>query len=861
MGRKGNYIEKPKKGPGRKARKQADPVFKFSKDEATDGKKLSSNQKKRLKKRELQKNQPVPEANEEPKFNQQKKVTKPRANQQTDNITHVPPEVFDVEKSRQKYKQLGNKTQPRSNTVGASNGLAKGGAGGPKKARQLFDSDDEMENEDPKPKGVARPTKSQMKKFLQQADSDEDESDEEELDSEDEDEDDEAGEQDSDDSAEEADSDEEDDDDDDDDDEDGDDDMLPIEAANKKLKKRMAKEQKLADEEMKESAANRERFEFPTEEQLAQTTNLQDVNMRIKDVIGVLSDFAANRDPERSRCEYIDLLRKDLCLYYSYNEYFMNLLMDLFSPNELLEFLEASELQRPITIRTNSLKTRRRDLAQALINRGINLDPIGKWSKDGLVVYTSQVPLGATPEYFAGHYMLQGGSSMLPVLALAPEENERILDMCAAPGGKSSHIAALMKNTGVLVVNDSNRERLHAVLGNFHRLGVQNAIITCMDGIKFRDAMKGFDRVLLDAPCTGSGVIAKDPSVKTSKTEIDVQKCYNLQRRLLLSAIDCLSAKSKTGGYLVYSTCSVLPQENEWVIDFALKKRNVRLVPLGIDFGVEGLTRFGVQRYHSSMKLTRRFYPHTHNMDGFFVAKLQKFSDAIPKNTEDEADTETTEGVAADGAEDIKLPKKIDKRDWYYKDIVEKRKAEREDKNHVVKVFQKPTNVNKKKKSWKKTNDPAVTSNAESAAEAKPQQNGFAKATKMFATNGKPAISIVEREKAEGSELLKSMQKVTAMEMSRAAAAAAAEGSELLKAMQKVTAMEKNRAAAAATAAAAAAAAAGKHNPVERVKAMQKSFGANKSGGKSAKAKHSNGKVPGVKKNSFKKKVGKVGKH
>ncbi|XP_058053886.1 uncharacterized protein LOC131205693 [Anopheles bellator] len=766
MGRKGNFVEKPKKGPGRKARKQGDPVFKFMKDDGEDNKKLSRNQKIRLKKREMQK-QLVQ------KVTKQKRDTK--AANQADPVvpsTVDPSELFDLEKTRQKYKQLGEKN--KSPTVTATKTVENGAS---KKVRNLFDSDDEMENKEPKKRaGSGRPSKSQMKKFLQQTESDEDDSDEQDSDSGEEIDDDGDDSDQEDDNEEEGSEEDEDDESDDEegdtDDEDGDDsDMLPIEAANKKLKRRMELEQKMADQEMQEAAANRERFEFPTEEEVAQTSSLQDVNMRIKDVIGVLSDFTANRDPDRSRCEYIDLLRKDLCLYYSYNEYLMNLLMELFAPNELLEFLEASELQRPITIRTNSLKARRRDLAQALINRGINLDPIGKWSKDGLVVYTSQVPLGATPEYLAGQYMLQGGSSMLPVLALAPEENERILDMCAAPGGKSSHIAAMMKNTGVLIVNDSNKDRLHAVLGNFHRLGVQNAIVTCMDGIKFCDAMKGFDRVLLDAPCTGSGVIAKDPSVKTSKTEIDVQRCYNLQRRLLLSAIDCLSAKSNSGGYLVYSTCSVLPQENEWVIDFALKMRNVRLVSTGIDFGVEGLTRFGAQRYHPSMKLTRRFYPHTHNMDGFFVAKLHKFSDAIP--TGDTAEAEATNGAdmetaAATESEEMKLPKKIDKRDWYYQDVVAKRKAQREDKNHVVKVFQKPTNVTKKKKKkFQKSTDSvttvqrvAVPTDDQTASSGQIGSNSGQKLSKKFSVNGKPAASSADRETAEVLKLKQMMKKL-----------------------------------------------------------------------------------------------------
>lgn len=125
------------------------------------------------------------------------------------------------------------------------------------------------------------------------------------------------------------------------------------------------------------------------------------------------------------------------------------------------------------------------NLLQALINRGVNLDPLGNWTKVGLVVYSSQVPMGATPEYLAGHYIIQGASSFLPVEALDPKENERILDMCAAPGGKASHIAAYMKNTGVLFANDVNQDRLKAVVGNFHRLGIINSIVCNYDGRKF----------------------------------------------------------------------------------------------------------------------------------------------------------------------------------------------------------------------------------------------------------------------------------------------------------------------------------------------------------------------------------------
>ncbi|KFQ06656.1 Putative ribosomal RNA methyltransferase NOP2, partial [Leptosomus discolor] len=383
-----------------------------------------------------------------------------------------------------------------------------------------------------------------------------------------------------------------------------------------------------------------EQFKLPTNEEIEREDilfiYLHIIHHRIKSNMEVLQDFVMKREEGRTRQEYLALLRRDMAAYYSYSDFLLTKLMDVFPLPELINFLEANEVPRPVTIRTNTLKTRRRDLAQALINRGVNLDPLGKWSKTGLVIYDSSVPIGATPEYLAGHYMLQGASSLLPVMALAPQENERILDMCCAPGGKTSYIAQLMKNTGMILANDSNAERLRSVVGNLHRLGVTNAVVSNCDGRQFPKVLGGFDRVLLDAPCSGTGVISKDPAVKTNKDEKDILRCAHLQKELILSAIDSVNALSETGGYIVYCTCSIMVEENEWVVDYALKKRNVRLVATGLDFGKEGFTRFKDRRFHPSLKSTRRFYPHTHNMDGFFIAKFKKFSNAIPQAQKDE---------------------------------------------------------------------------------------------------------------------------------------------------------------------------------------------------------------------------------
>ncbi|GAA5807915.1 rRNA (cytosine-C5-)-methyltransferase nop2 [Mucor flavus] len=441
------------------------------------------------------------------------------------------------------------------------------------------------------------------------------------------------------------------------------------ERKSRKIEARAAREAAAAEAELAEQANQAEvleqdeRFilpEGPDEELVADVTA---VSQRLKDIVHVLNDFRKLRDPTKDRQDYVDRLVKDIASYYGYSHFLAEKLFNLFTVSEAIEFFEANEVPRPVTIRTNTLKTRRRDLAQALINRGVNLEPIGKWSKVGLQVFDSSVPIGATPEYLAGHYMLQAASSFLPVMALAPQPNERILDMASAPGGKTTYIAALQKNTGMVFANDATKDRLKSLIANIHRMGVKNAVVCNYDGREFPKVIGGFDRVLLDAPCSGTGVISKDPSVKLNKTEKDFIDIPFLQKQLILAAIDSVDAKSKTGGYIVYSTCSVTVEENEAVVNYALLKRpNVKLVPTTLDFGREGFVSYRGKNFHPTLKLTRRFYPHVHNMDGFYVAKFKKMDN---KFTVQKDDVETEKRVYAD---DEEKPKKAAKEELTFND-------------------------------------------------------------------------------------------------------------------------------------------------------------------------------------------------
>ena len=511
------------------------------------------------------------------------------------------------------------------------------------------DDEDDEDDEDPM-EGVMDKSPAKGADLFDDEDEDEDESEEDDefagLEDEDEDEDD-----DEDDDASESESESE--------------ELLPIEKKARKEDARLRKEKAdAAAEQLETNIQEEDVYELEeSDDDPDAPPNLEHVQARIQEVVRVLGDFKARREAGRSRGEYVERLTADLATYYGYNHFLIRYFLDTFSVAETMELLEANETQRPVTLRTNTLKCRRRELAASLINRGVNLDPIGKWSKVGLLVYDSRVPIGATPEYMAGHYMLQSASSFLPCMALAPQEGERVLDVAAAPGGKTTYLAALMRNTGMIFANEFQKKRLSSLVANLQRMGCTNASVCNYDGRALPKTLGRVDRVLLDAPCSGTGVIAKDSSVKVSKSEADIAKCAHLQKELLVAAIDCCDAGSKTGGYVVYSTCSVTVEENEAVLDYVLRKRDVRLVNTGLEFGRNGFTSYRGKNFHPSVEKARRFYPHVHNMDGFFVAKIKKLSNRaaapgaaskgdLPFGRDDDDDEDFAAGGSDSGEQD-----------------------------------------------------------------------------------------------------------------------------------------------------------------------------------------------------------------
>ncbi|MFX1299455.1 MAG: NOL1/NOP2/sun family putative RNA methylase [Promethearchaeota archaeon] len=305
---------------------------------------------------------------------------------------------------------------------------------------------------------------------------------------------------------------------------------------------------------------------------------------------------------------------------YGYREFMVERYLGLFG-TDTEQFLKGNDLAIPKTIRVNTLAASPQDVASRLRAKGIKLELVGGLPY-AFHVLESPVPIGATTEYLLGYYMLQSPASMWAIEALKPQPGQLVIDMCAAPGGKTTLIAQLMENQGALLATDISRDRIRSLRSNLSRLRVENTLAIRMDAVRLSGIGIQADAVLLDAPCTGEGLIPVDPSRKQSRSAEDITILAKVQQKLIVTASQLL----RVGGVLVYSTCSFAPEENEEIIDFALRQCPVRIVNTELPVGDPGLIDAFGRQFDKSLHRARRFYPYKHQMEGFFICKMEKFA-------------------------------------------------------------------------------------------------------------------------------------------------------------------------------------------------------------------------------------------
>ena len=376
---------------------------------------------------------------------------------------------------------------------------------------------------------------------------------------------------------------------------------------------------------------------------------------------------------------------KDLAKKYGYRPYMIERYFSMFKSNldETMEFLEANEQFSPLSLRVNTLKADPETVFEALNSKGYKLkqsehisyaysiehdvinektvhikpkspkyamqgferDPTTlkkvEWgrpsyldekgkaesekreeAKNTQILRGKQIgTLGSTHEYLMGHYYIQDFASMFPIYYLNPQKNDFVLDMAAAPGGKTTHLAQIMENQGHIFAMDNNKKRLKSLVYNLRRCGIRNTTVLHMDANTSHKQNFNPDKILLDAPCTGEGLIRDDPTRKTSKKLTDVTGMMRKQYSMLQSAIKTV----KSGGEIMYSTCSIAPEENEFVIQKALDSNsNIEILSMDDEWGLPGYINVLGMDLSEDLLKARRLFPHIHNTIGFFYCLLRK---------------------------------------------------------------------------------------------------------------------------------------------------------------------------------------------------------------------------------------------
>jgi len=275
---------------------------------------------------------------------------------------------------------------------------------------------------------------------------------------------------------------------------------------------------------------------------------------------------------------------------------------------------ESEETRPRQAIRINTLNDSGKNLEQRLESTGVHFERI-PFLETGYWVCSSKVSVGATAEYLLGLYSIQEAAAQIPATLFTALRGRIVLDSCAAPGGKTVQLANFMNNTGAIIALDIKRKRLSALSNHLERCRVTNTVVYLLDARYASQLRLKFDRILIDAPCSGNFVT--DSNWFTRRTMDDVERNAILQREILTHAASCLS----DDGEIVYSTCSMEPEENELNMDWAIRNLSLKIQDINC-YGQKGLTSvFGVQ-LDSSIEKCRRIWPG--ETQGFFVAKLGK---------------------------------------------------------------------------------------------------------------------------------------------------------------------------------------------------------------------------------------------
>ena len=294
----------------------------------------------------------------------------------------------------------------------------------------------------------------------------------------------------------------------------------------------------------------------------------------------------------------------------------------LFGKDDLKKFIEYINLYPFQFIRINSLKTTTEKIAHILYKKyGIKTEPVPGFPNTIRVIEENNLT-GKTLEHILGYYYIQGLSSILPAMVLSPNKNDTVLDLCAAPGSKTTQLAELMNNEGTLVANEIQLSRLKALVHNIERMNIVNVGVIHQKGELLSKVYENyFDKILVDAPCSGLGIIQKKGEVIKWWDEKKVNVLADLQLKLLIAAIKML----KEDGEVVYSTCTLTTEENELIIDKILSKYPVELIEIELPVANHnGITSLKGEKLNPTLEKGKRIFPWETGTDGFFIAKLKK---------------------------------------------------------------------------------------------------------------------------------------------------------------------------------------------------------------------------------------------